>query len=184
MPTNPLLAWVRDIFFRSIGKIPFVQEQFSEMRVKPQPRYTKGCLLPTKQAKLVGRLLPQPYVLHNGVRVRFDEVLGDNFVLLRFYQKPAEAFRALQDEEWMGLTIRFVCVQPQLGTGEVEKGQYDDNVFVRDCDGALATFLGYREDLFVLIRPDHYVMGEFHIEDAGGIRQAIYELLRGGKLRP
>jgi len=176
MPTNPLLAWLRDTFFRSIGQIPFVRVQFTEMRVKPQPRYNTGCLLPTKQTKLVGHPLPQPYVLQNGVRVRLDDTLGDDFVLLRLYENPKDAFIALQDDEWAGPGLRFVCVQPESAMDDDEHGDGS----VRDCDGVLAKFLGNRRDIFVLVRPDRYVMGTFHVTHREKVRQLLHTLLVTG----
>jgi 3-(3-hydroxy-phenyl)propionate hydroxylase len=178
LSTNPLLAWMRDIFFHSIGKIPLILLQFTEMRIKPQPIYTAGCLLPTKQTKLVGHLLPQPYVLQNGERIRLDDILGDDFTILRLYEKPAKAFTELQNEKWLGLNIRFVCVQPQSVTST--QRQYEDKEVVRDCDGVLENFFGHRRDIFVLVRPDHYVMGTFHVEHAGKVLWAIHNVLDAG----
>lgn len=175
MPTNPLLACLRDIFFRSIGQLPFVRVQFTEMRVKPQPRYGEGYLLATKYIRLVGRQLPQPYVLQNGIRVRFDEVLGDDFVLLRLYEDPAEAFTVLRDEKWARLNVRFICVQPRLATRYRE--YYSDSGSVRDCDSVLEKFLRKQRDLFVLVRPDRYVMGAFHVKHIEKVRQVLQSFL-------
>ncbi len=244
MPTNPLLAWARDIFIRGIGGIPFIQKQLREMRVKPQPRYTQGFLLPAKRSKLVGRLLPQPHIVQNGVRILLDEALGDDFALLRLYERPDEAFADIGGEVWVQLHLRYVCVLPQwagknqsstqyispasqnfsverpftghpsASAGEqplispqssqrplltemplkspsstelenkkletIEGNKYIGQEIVWDCDGTLTDFLGSRQDLLVLVRPDHYIMGVFHVEQVKDAARAMQDLLSKG----
>ena len=223
MPTNPLLARARDLFIRGISRIPFVRAQLSEMRVKPQPRYTQGFLLPAKRSKLVGRLLPQPDVIHNGVRIPLDDVLGDGFALLRLYEKPDEAFIGIEGEVWTRLQLRYVCVvpcayvmltakqrrpftvrrpasaeepplihpqrhqHPLLAGPPLKSPSSTENVdgkdispeIIRDCDGVLTDFLGNRQDLLVLVRPDHYIMGVFHVEQAKEKARELSQLRYG-----
>lgn len=217
MPTNPLLAWARDIFIRGISRIPFVQAELSEMRVRPQPRYTQGFLLPAKRSKLVGRLLPQPDIMHNGVRVPLDNMLGDGFALLRLYEKPDEAFIGIEGEVWARLRLRYICIVPPTqprrsfmarrwpSAGEPplinpqrhqhpllagaplkapspvenENGKDISPEVIRDCDGVLTDFLGNRQDLLVLVRPDRYIMGVFHMEQGKEKARELSQLLYG-----
>ena len=236
MPTNPLLAWARDHFIRIIGHIPFVQTQLSDMRVRPQPRYRQGFLLPAKGSKLVGRLLPQPYIIQNGTRICLDETLGNSFTVLRLYEKPDEAFIGFEGEVWTRLNLRRVCVLPQWikeeklsnqptrplpsasqrhrfiarrpasdgellhispnhfqflpPTGPVPTQTYQDSKnleaienskpikqeIIRDCDGVLAEFLDSRQDLLVLVRPDRYILGVFHVEQVKDVERAVQDL--------
>ncbi|GAC1368193.1 MAG: bifunctional 3-(3-hydroxy-phenyl)propionate/3-hydroxycinnamic acid hydroxylase [Ktedonobacteraceae bacterium] len=179
MPTNPILAWGRNMLLRGIGRVSFLRAQLTEMRVRPQPRYTRGFLLPDPHTKLAGRLLPQPLVIQNGARVRLDEVLGPHFTLLRLSEDPPEeAFNEINSEEWTHLQLHFVCIRPRLatrtrGTQEARRAFRDSSSaaeaekgasVVEDCEGVLAAFLHNRRDIFVLVRPDQYILGAFQVK--------------------
>ena len=161
MPTRRRIAFLRDLFFQAVNSIAPIRGALKEMRVKPQPRYSHGVLLPGKGAasKLTGALLPQPHVLtRSGERVLLDDVLGDGFALLRLCEDPVEAFREIEHEVWSRLGVKSVCVQP-AGTCECREAK--NCVCVVDSEKQLGAFLGNERDLYVLVRPDRYVMGAF-----------------------
>jgi len=161
MPTRRRIAFLRDLFFQAVNSIAPIRGALKEMRVKPQPRYSRGLLLPGKGAtrKLVGALLPQPHVsTRSGERVLLDDVLGDGFALLRLCEDPVEAFREIEHEVWSRLGVKSVCVQP-AGTCECREAK--NCVCVVDSEKQLGAFLGNERDLYVLVRPDRYVMGAF-----------------------
>ncbi len=173
MPTSRSLAYLRDLFFQCINTIPPVREALSEMRVKPQPRYTKGFLLPSQHQPgkaLIGALLPQPQVLaSDGRRILLDDVLGDGFTLLRLYENPQKAFAGLRGEIWQRLEVRAVCVLPggtPLMDTSTQQGVDSRYISIIDIDQQLSTFLHHNRDLFVLVRPDRYVMSVFSAEQA------------------
>ena len=182
MPTNPLLAWARDRFILGISHIPFVHTQLSEMRIKPQPRHTQGFLLPEKGSQLVGRLLPQPYVMHSGASVRLDEVLGDGFTLLRLYEKPDEAFIGFEGELWTQLNLRCVCVLPEtMGKSKrfdaIENSNSPRQKVIIDTASILTKFLHNRQDLLVLVRFDHYITAFFHVKRIKDTESALLDFL-------
>jgi len=166
MTTTRQAAQVRDWFFALINIIPPFRTAITEMRVKPQPRYHKGFLLPTinkKDKRLVGAVLPQPYVLTQaGERVLFDDILGDGFTVIRLYEKSGQAFEPVQDKLWQNLKVKYVCVLPQ-GVS-FKKRECEHCKVVSDVDGQLGVFLRHRQDVFVLVRPDRYICGVFGIE--------------------
>jgi len=172
MPTTPRTARLRDWFFAIMNHLPPFREAITEMRVKPQPRYSKGFLLPAKvreNKQLVGVLLPQPYVLtQKGERVLFDDVLGDGFALIRLYEEPEQVFEPLQGKIWQQLGVRRICVLPQGAASEIAEkakcGEYECEV-VRDVDGQLGIFLRQQRGIFVLVRPDRYIAGVFGVEE-------------------
>jgi len=194
MPTGRLIAFLRDIFLRSVDKIPPVREAIKEMRVKPQPRYKHGFLLACKGEgkELVGTMLPQPYVLtRQGKRVLLDDALGNGFALLRLYEDPRVAFEGLRHEVWDRLGVRFVCVGTRFiasadlssfpsylnNTATRVDQLHDRCIYIIDSEQQLATFLQYRRDLYVLVRPDRYVMGVFRIEQADKFTKALENTL-------
>ena len=170
MPTNRLAASIRDLFLRVINGIAPLRELIREMRVKPQPRYHQGLLLApmSKEGrKLIGRMLPQPRVqLPDGEYILLDEVLGNGFALLRLYDDPAGAFAPFQQEIWARLGVRFVCIRPAGITPQNVQGPHNQTSSVIDVEGKMSTFLRANHDVYLLVRPDRYVMGVFGIEQA------------------
>jgi 3-(3-hydroxy-phenyl)propionate hydroxylase len=169
MPTSRPRAAMRDLLFRLLNTIPAVREYLSEARIKPQPRYPCGLLIPEHTGalhSLVGLMLPQPTVLtQTGQRVLLDTVLGDGFAILRLYAQPEQAFHLLTHEIWQLLNVRRVCVQPEASRHVAITKQ--DCLVVQDSEDVIGRFMRHQQNLLVLVRPDRYIMGTFHIADVG-----------------
>jgi 3-(3-hydroxy-phenyl)propionate hydroxylase len=166
MPTSRLVALFRDGALLTLNTIPTIREYFAEARMKPQPRYKRGFLLSDRSResrRITGVMLPQPEVLMpDGKRVLLDEVLGTGFAMLRLSDDPEEAFAPIKAEIWQRLGVKFVSVEPD---GYKPIGS-DKCVVVGDVQRVNADFLRNRQDIFVLVRPDRYVLGVFREEDA------------------
>ncbi|GAC1581834.1 MAG: bifunctional 3-(3-hydroxy-phenyl)propionate/3-hydroxycinnamic acid hydroxylase [Ktedonobacteraceae bacterium] len=178
MTTTRRASQLRDWFFTIVNAIPPLRDAITEMRVKPQPQYRKGFLLPTRNRKnkrLVGALLPQPYVLaRNGEKILLDDVLGDGFALLRLYKKPEQAFEGVQEDTWEQLGVKPVCVLPQ-GVSFAEY-EHEKCEVVSDMDGKLGDFLRHKQDIFVVVRPDRYVMGVFRATETQEAHKPMFLL--------
>ncbi len=147
MPTSKALAFLRDSLFLTLNIVPAIRDYLTEARIKPQPRYKKGFLSfdGSRASKaLTGMMLPQPEVkTSQGKTTLLDNVLGQDFALLRLCHKPDEAFASLNAGTWQRLGTRFVSIENEL-------------------DG----FPLNQRDLFILVRPDRYIYGVFKEEDA------------------
>lgn len=144
MPTSKPLALLRDSIFRALNAIPSTRRFLGEAGIKPQPRYTKGFLLfPRLRIRLMthmtGSMLPQPeIVIDEDEKVLLDNALGPGFALLRLHENAQKAFASLKSDIWQRLDVRFVAMQNQVA-----------HFPLRD------------PRLFVLVRPDRYVLGVF-----------------------
>ena len=185
MTTTRLGSWVRDRFFTLVNALPPARMAITEMRVKPQPRYTKGFLVPlvgTVNKKLLGAFLPQPLVqTQAGAHVLFDDILGSGFALIRLYKNPVQAFADVHGEIWQELGVTFVCVLPQRMAHDTVKHTGCEVIY--DRDGILASFLEDRQDVFVLVRPDHYICGVFTVKDVRVFEKRLAELLRSNRVK-
>jgi hypothetical protein len=106
--------------------------------------------------------------------VLLDDVLGNGFALLRLCEDPAEAFRGIEHEIWSGLGVQFVCVQP---AGARECREAKNCICVVDSEQQLGAFLGNERDLYVLVRPDRYVMGVFRVRKTRQFEIALQKRL-------
>jgi 3-(3-hydroxy-phenyl)propionate hydroxylase len=184
MPTNKSIAFLRDLIFRVINKVPPVREFLSEARFKPQPRYKQGFLLFNKDSqsrKLTGHMLPQPYMMTpEGKRILLDEVLGDNFALLRLYDNQKEAFGFLHDKLWHQLNVKFVCIQPQGApyTKELADRQHSTQqvALIIDSEKQISSFVNDNRELYLLVRPDRYIMAAFQVSDVADVIAALRKL--------
>jgi 3-(3-hydroxy-phenyl)propionate hydroxylase len=164
MPTHRSIALLRDIFFRGLNVLPPTREALTEMRIKPQPKYTHGFLLPTSSKDnkaLRGMLLPQPVVrTQEGEHLLLDDLLGNGFALLRLQEKPSEAFAPLKSALWEQLQVRFVCVQPS------------------SIEGDLHSFFRDQHERCILVRPDRYVFGVFRVSEGDNVAGQVYSMLQ------
>jgi 3-(3-hydroxy-phenyl)propionate hydroxylase len=148
MSTHRSIALLRDGFFRGIVQhILPMRVAIEEMRVKPQPRYSQGFLLPPDSREnrtYRGRLLPQSMVTAaDGKQILLDEVLGNSFALFklydRLYDKPTQECVLEGHEIWQRLGVRCVDVDASK----------------------MGAFFEKKRDVYILIRPDKYIMGAF-----------------------
>lgn len=143
MPTQRPVAFLRDLFFRGIvQRISPLREAVESMRVKPQPGYTRGLLLPRTQRKhdrYRGLLLPQPTITHDGKQMLLDEALGYSFALIRLYATQTGQGKHTFDEAWQALGIRCVDVEAKR----------------------MQPFFKKQLPPYILVRPDKYIMGAF-----------------------
>ncbi|MDQ2713711.1 MAG: bifunctional 3-(3-hydroxy-phenyl)propionate/3-hydroxycinnamic acid hydroxylase [Chloroflexota bacterium] len=199
MPMRRSSALMRDSLLAVLTALPPIRTFLSEARIKPQPRYQQGLLLSAggRAGKvLAGQMLPQPQVLTvEGEAVLLDDVLGPGFALLRLHDDPLAAFAPIKGSIWERLDVRFVCVQPaeegsraavegRPGGGEPAEGDLTGRrpaaPLHEMADRQLSRFLGGKRDLFVLVRPDRYILGAFEAAKADAYALAFAHIL-GGK---
>ena len=178
MPTSKPLALLRDAIYRALNAVPPVRRFLNEAGIKPQPRYSKGFLLfhPWTQciaffimpliasitaASITGKMLPQPeIVIDAGKKALLDNALGSGFALLRLHNDPQKAFCSLQSDIWQRLNVRFVTIQNHVKHFPLRNPR-----------------------LFVLVRPDRYVLGVFRDGQEDAFVARLQTML-GGRRRP
>jgi 3-(3-hydroxy-phenyl)propionate hydroxylase len=165
MTTSHPLACLRDIAVRALVTLPSIASSLAEIRIKPEPVYKHGLLLSDGSRlsrALTGQLLPQPTVLiWREKPVLLDELLGCGFALLRLHPDPGEAFKPLQANFWQKLKPRYICIVPAM---ENRQETCQNITCVLDSHGQIARFVRGHHDFFLLVRPDRYVLGAFHID--------------------
>lgn len=178
---NPLLAWARDRFFKSVRGIPRLRDYVLQMKFKPMPRFSRGIVQDSGQASdsAVGRMFVQPLVEHDGQRLRLDDACGPGWTLLSWRCNVlADAPAGLPESLARLGCVRAVAVRSRSSVHET--GDLHDPSHTRlfeDLDNALQPwFQAYAAD-WVLLRPDRYVAAMGTRLDAGMRLQALCDQL-------
>ena len=178
MPTHRPPARIRDVIIQSLTKLAPVRKQFTEMNVKPQPKYQRGLLLPqrlTSAPDQTGKLLPQPLIQTIlGQQVRLDQMLGQRFALLQLYERSTRPFADVQDEIWSRLETQFMSILPAQASSISPSKSI---TAIIDSEGILHQLLRHRHDVFLLLRPDHYIMGIFHASSIHDVERELTRLI-------
>ncbi len=183
MPTSKPLALLRDAIFHTLNTIPPIRRFLSEADIKPQPRYTRGFLLSRpvgtrfiassfatsvassitsiiaslNAASMTGKMLPQPEIMSDtGEKALLDTALGPGFALLRLHDDPQKAFSSLKSDIWQRLDVRFVAMQNHVKHFPLRNPR-----------------------LFVLVRPDRYVLGIFKEGQENAFVARLQSILSG-----
>jgi 3-(3-hydroxy-phenyl)propionate hydroxylase len=155
---------------------PPASDYITQMKYKPQPRFSAGFVIPDGRSlrrSLVGRMLPQPFVIAaDGRRALLDDVVGPHFGLLVRTAAPEMAFAALDQPIWDELGVVRVAMRP-TGMDPVTLPQ---GVTVTECDEEFAATLGADRTKVILLRPDRYVAACFALEEAGAVAHALQML--------
>jgi len=186
MPTSKLVAMLRDSVLRTLNTIPFTRTIFTEASIKPAPRYKRGAIvrhnLRTGKA-LTGLLLPQPIVITTeGQHMLLDDILGPGFAIVCCHPDPVKVFADLNTQFWQQLGTHFVCLQPTEKKGKeyalnnvsiipripLHVVQTNDTHFLRMC-----------RDMFIVVRPDRYVVGIFKEKDMSKFTTTFQTMLHG-----
>jgi 3-(3-hydroxy-phenyl)propionate hydroxylase len=170
-PKNRVTEHLRDVAFRLLHVIPGGQEYILQMKYKPMPRYTTGCVVRTPDRALddmIGRMFMQPMVETADRRAaKLDDVIGTWFAVIGVHLDPAADLDPSSLAWWRSLGARFVRIEaPRSGplpghrgeTAQSTAGDPNATMVVEDVDGAFRDWLLANPGAeIVVLRPDRYV---------------------------
>ncbi|KWI54108.1 3-(3-hydroxyphenyl)propionate hydroxylase [Burkholderia cepacia] len=171
MPTNRLVAFVRDRVLGLVRFAPGLKDYILQMRFKPMPSYTRGIVLPGG-SDAVGRMIVQPDVeTADGVRRKLDDVLGPWFSIVGWQCDPQACLSDDDRAYWTSLGAAFVQVsRSRSGTSRARRvTSVHGSACVEDVDNALAAWFDRHAGPLVVVRPDRYVVAQ---TDAVGMARA------------
>ncbi|WP_176051479.1 bifunctional 3-(3-hydroxy-phenyl)propionate/3-hydroxycinnamic acid hydroxylase [Burkholderia sp. BCC1644] len=163
MPTNRLVAFLRDCFLGLARYAPGLKDYILQMRFKPMPSYTRGVVLPGAPDDAAGRMIAQPDVeTADGVRRKLDDVLGPWFSIVGWQCDPQACLSDDDRAYWVSLGATFVQVsRSRSGTGrERRMASAHGSTCVEDVDNALADWFDRHAGPLVVVRPDRYVAAQ------------------------
>ncbi len=183
MPETLFKARVLVKAFKALQLIPPAHEYITQMRYKPKPRFSKGFFVrdgANLKTTRVGRMLPQPMVETELDRKthRLDEVLGHGFVLIALTNNPAEAFKGLPELPFeTSLGLKRICITPRYYNAFPPAP--GAAVTVRDVFGDFEKHT-QANDVWLLVRPDRYVMACIARNNPGPVVAELNQLLGVG----
>ena len=87
---NGIVAALRNRIGRVVNGVPRLAARLEKQMWIPDARYRVG-FLGGGNSRVVGWQIPQPWVTHEGARVRLDDVIGGNWAILHVGALPAQA---------------------------------------------------------------------------------------------
>ncbi|MBN3737728.1 MULTISPECIES: bifunctional 3-(3-hydroxy-phenyl)propionate/3-hydroxycinnamic acid hydroxylase [Burkholderia] len=171
MPTNRLVAFLRDRVLGLVRFAPGLKDYILQMRFKPMPSYTRGIVLPGR-SDAVGRMIVQPDVeTADGLRRKLDDVLGPWFSIVGWQCDPQACLSDDDRAYWTSLGATFVQVsRSRSGTSRARRvTSVHGSACVEDVDNALAAWFDRHAGPLVVVRPDRYVAAQ---TDAAGMARA------------
>ncbi|MGU7815499.1 bifunctional 3-(3-hydroxy-phenyl)propionate/3-hydroxycinnamic acid hydroxylase [Burkholderia sp. AW49-1] len=171
MPTNRLVAFLRDRVLGLVRFAPGLKDYILQMRFKPMPSYTRGIVLPGG-SDAVGRMIVQPDVeTADGLRRKLDDVLGPWFSIVGWQCDPLACLSDDDRAYWTSLGATFVQVsRSRSGTSRARRvTSVHGSACVEDVDNALAAWFDRHAGPLVVVRPDRYVAAQ---TDAVGMARA------------
>lgn len=162
--TNPVVAAVRDLFFRALSAVPRTKAYIVQMRFKPMPAMTDGALTrvgSSSDPTPVGRLFIQPTVSTRAKpAIKLDDALGPWFALIAWNNDPCAILDEDARRRLERIGVRLVAARPDVQLDWDETGTADDSVLiVGDVDGSLKRWFDANSESVVLLRPDRIVGG-------------------------
>lgn len=163
-PTNVWLARLRDVTTYVLGAIPAVKNYILQMRFKPMPFYSKGVVVhrnadrKLRAASPVGRMVAQPFVTKlDGQIVRFDDAVGNWFVVTAWGVDPRHFMDSATLEFWRAAGARFVSIVLDTQAAEARRREDPELTVLVDTTLAFKDWFGRHQCSFVVIRPDRFV---------------------------
>jgi len=182
MSTKKPLALCRNLLFQGLNSIPAMRTYFAEAGMKPSPTYKDGFFIRGDQGRraITGSLLPQPEVTNtSGRSILLDELLGRGFAIIALHSHPDKACITLQHSFWERLNTRVIYMQPQQCNSDTSaiatKDKHKPSFTLTTAKDE--QFLPTQGDLFVVVRPDRYVLGTFTEETAERFVASFQRLL-------
>ena len=168
-------GWLTQTFFLALNIWPPARDYVAQMKYKPKPRFKAGFMLADGKSvreTLVGRLFPQPRVVHDGTPRQLDQVIGNRFALVAFTDRAGTLFQRLDQPLW----DRLGCVRLAIRT-DGARAAAPGVMEVTVPDGSLEPIVGQYRDRVLLLRPDHYVAAALSLDAIEQDARAIEALL-------
>lgn len=183
---NPLVAGVRDAFFRAVSAVPSIKSYIVQMRFKPMPTIKDGSVTSvgsSSRPSPVGKLFIQPTVAtRDNPSVKLDDAIGPWFALLAWNNDPLKMLdeNAVRLLERIG--VRLVTVRPAVQMMWKEDAESEDVLVVGDLDGSMKRWFDAHEESVVLLRPDRLVGGASAAYAASDMVRAFHRVIAAGDL--
>ncbi|MAO50470.1 MAG: monooxygenase [Pusillimonas sp.] len=161
MPDTLRKARLIQAGFRALQWVPPANSYITQMRYKPKPRFSKGFFVADGTGvrnTIVGRMVCQP-MLENPDRslVRLDDLMGNHFALIACHANPERAFDDLPLLEFeQSLNLKRLCITPRFHNPFPAAPGAPHTV--RDVSGDFERHCPQAQSVWLLVRPDRYVM--------------------------
>ncbi len=183
-PANRFTESCRDLFFKSLQKVPGAKDYILQLKFKPMSRYTKGIVIANEEAaKLktnpVGRMFMQPFVHADGQLTRLDDLIGPTFCVIGVHADPASVLNVQAMAQLSAIGCNTLFIQRACSVDMTQKPASSSLTAV-DVNGRFRDWMMKNPQWqFIVLRPDRYVAAVCSSSELEGVVRELSRLLRG-----
>jgi len=161
-PHSFVSEFFRDLFFKSIQKLPGAKDYVLQLKFKPMSRYLEGVvvqnpMLLQRKDNPVGRMFMQPSLMVEDKVVKMDDLIGPNFCVIGVNKDPHEVLSAQHRSTLPQMGFKTMVVRPSKSIG-VFKQENSPSLEAQDVHGKFRDWLMENPKWsFVILRPDRYL---------------------------
>ena len=117
MPKSALKGFLIRTMFKTLSLYPPARDYVALMKYKPKPRFKKGMIKITENAKIngaIGRMIPQPIVTtYDRDDVLFDNILADKPILLIYDETPEKFITQTTLDNFKAYGVEVIGLTPE-----------------------------------------------------------------------
>lgn len=161
-PHSFFTEFFRDLFFKSIQKLPGAKDYVLQLKFKPMSRYLKGVVVQSpallkRKDNPVGRMFMQPSLLADNKLVKMDDLIGSHFCVIGINVDPREVLTAQYQAALPKIGFKTLLVRPSKSIGTF-KSDSSPTLEAEDIQGKFRDWLMVNPHWsFIIVRPDRYV---------------------------
>lgn len=161
-PHSFFSEFFRDLFFKSIQKLPGAKDYVLQLKFKPMSRYLNGVVVQSpkllkRKDNPVGRMFMQPSLLVDNKVVKMDDFIGSNFCIIGVNADPHAVLSIKHQAALPQMGFKTLVVRPSKSIGTF-KSTSSPSLEAEDVQGKFRDWLMENPKWnFIILRPDRYL---------------------------
>ncbi|WP_421956383.1 bifunctional 3-(3-hydroxy-phenyl)propionate/3-hydroxycinnamic acid hydroxylase [Polaromonas sp.] len=182
-PNSRFSEFFRDIFFKSIQKLPGAKEYVLQLKFKPMSRYVEGVVLHQpenlkRKDNPVGRMFMQPTLQANDKAVKLDDLIGPHFCVVGVNIDPCDVMSESNATQLRQMGFETLCVRPSKSIGNAKKPS-STSLEAEDLHGKFRDWILKNPQWeFVILRPDRYVAAVCSAQELNATLKNLIHLIK------
>ena len=182
-PHSRFSEFFRDIFFKSIQKLPGAKEYVLQLKFKPMSRYVDGVVVHRpgnlkRKDNPVGRMFMQPTLEANDRTLKLDDLIGPRFCVIGVNVDPCDVMSESNASELRDIGFQTLYIRPSKSIGKARKPS-STSLEAEDLQGRFRDWILKNPQWeFVILRPDRYVAAVCSAKELDSTLEDLIRLIK------